>query len=316
MFLELRNVTKVFAAPGKPPVRAVDDVSLTIPEGSTFGLVGESGSGKSTLARLIPRLIEPTAGEILYQGQNLLRYNERQLRAVREEIQIVFQNPYSSLNPRMSVRQLVGEPLIVHKRASGAELDRQVLEMMELVGLKPEYANRFPHEFSGGQRQRIGIARALILHPKLLILDEPTSALDVSVQAQVLNLLIELQQRLGLTYLLITHDLSVVHYLCDHAALLYLGTVVERGTLEQVFHGSRHPYTRALLSDVPSTDPDQRMLTQISLESDIFSARWSGKGCRFAPRCPANQIGACGSLEPPLAVVAEEHWVACHLVHG
>jgi len=315
MLLELRNVTKVFARRGKAPVRAVDDVSLSIEEGSTFGLVGESGSGKSTLARMIPRLIEPTSGEIVFEGRNLLHLNEQQMNAAREGIQIVFQNPYSSLNPRMTVRQLVGEPLLVHRKAAGAVLDRRVLEMMELVGLKPEYANRFPHEFSGGQRQRIGIARALILHPKLLILDEPTSALDVSVQAQVLNLLIDLQQKLGLTYLLITHDLGVVHYLCDRAALLYLGTVVENGTLNQVFHQPQHPYTQALLRDVPSADPDQHMLDNVSLESDIFSAHWSGKGCRFAPRCPAVQVGACATLEPPLVPVVEGHQVACHLVH-
>ncbi|MBW7882956.1 MAG: ATP-binding cassette domain-containing protein [Caldilineaceae bacterium] len=315
VLLEVRNLTKVFVTPGQTPVRAVDDVSIEIEEGSTFGLVGESGSGKSTLARLIPRLIEPTSGEILYQRRNLLAYNEKQLREVRQEIQLVFQNPYSSLNPRMSVRQLIGEPLYIHGKAAGAALDQRVLEMMELVGLKPEHANRFPHEFSGGQRQRIGIARALILHPRLLILDEPTSALDVSVQAQVLNLLIDLQQKLGLTYLLITHDLSVVHYMCDTAALLYLGTVVEKGTLAQVFRQPQHPYTQALLHDVPSADPDQRMLENISLESDIFSARWSGTGCRFAPRCPANQVGACTTIEPPLVPVGEGHMVACHLVH-
>jgi oligopeptide/dipeptide ABC transporter ATP-binding protein len=316
MLLELHNVTKVFAARGKPPVRAVDDVSFAIEEGSTFGLVGESGSGKTTLARIIPRLIEPTSGEIMFEGRNLLKLSEKQMNAAREGIQIIFQNPYPSLNPRMTVRQLVGEPLVVHRKASGAALDRRVLEMMELVGLKPEHANRFPHEFSGGQRQRIGIARALILNPKLLILDEPTSALDVSVQAQVLNLLIDLQQKLGLTYLLITHDLGVVRYLCDRAALLYLGTVVENGTLEQVFQRPQHPYTQALLRDVPSADPDQRMLENVSLESDIFSARWSGKGCRFAPRCPAAQVEACAAQEPLLMPVEEGHQVACHLVHA
>jgi oligopeptide/dipeptide ABC transporter ATP-binding protein len=312
--LQLRNLTKIFAAPGKTPVRAVDEVSLEIAEGATFGLVGESGSGKSTIARMIPRLIEPTSGEILYGGRNLVALGEREMRAVRQEIGIVFQNPFSSLNPRMSVRQLIGEPLLIHKRAGGAALDRRVEEMMELVGLKPEFANRFPHEFSGGQRQRIGVARALILHPKLLILDEPTSALDVSVQAQVLNLLIDLQRRLGLTYLLITHDLGVVHYLCDHAALLYLGTVVEKGSLAQVFRSSQHPYTRALLADVPSPDPEQRMLEKVSLESDIFSARWSGRGCRFAPRCPARQVSACAAVEPALLPVAAGHAAACHLV--
>ncbi len=316
MLLELHHVSKLFMAPGQPAVRAVDDVSFGIAEGATFGLVGESGSGKTTVARMIPRLIEPSAGEILFEGQNLLKLSEKQMNAVRERIQIVFQNPYSSLNPRMTVRQLVGEPLIVHRKAAGAALEQRMQEMLELVGLKPEHANRFPHEFSGGQRQRIGIARALILHPKLLILDEPTSALDVSVQAQVLNLLIDLQQKLGLTYLLITHDLGVVRYLCDHAALLYLGAVVESGTLEQVFRTPQHPYTQALLRDVPSADPDQQMLDNISLESDIFSARWSGKGCRFAPRCPALQVDACAAQEPLLEPLANGHQVACHLAHG
>lgn len=312
--LDARHLTKVFGGQGKPTVRAVDDVSLTIEQGSTFGLLGESGSGKSTLARLIPRLIEPTSGEVYFEDKALHTLAERDLRLAREQIQIVFQNPFSSLNPRMTVRQLVGEPLVVHNRAGGVALDRAVHEMLELVGLNPEHINRFPHEFSGGQRQRIMIARALILHPRLLILDEPTSALDVSVQAQVLNLLIDLQKRLGLTYLLITHDLSVVRYMCDHAALMYLGTIVEQGSVNQIFHHPKHPYTQALLSDIPSTDPDQRMLDKVSLESDIMSTLWSGQGCRFSPRCPAAQIGVCATIEPPLRDVGHNQLVACHLV--
>ncbi len=230
--LELRHLTKVFGGGGKQTVRAVDDVSITIQQGETFGLLGESGSGKSTVARLIPRLIEPTSGDLLFEGKPLNRLSDREMRVVREQVQIVFQNPFSSLNPRMTVRELIGEPLVIHKRATGAVLDTRVREMMRLVGLNPEHTNRFPHEFSGGQRQRIGIARAIILEPKLLILDEPTSALDVSVQAQVLNLLIELQRELKLTYLLITHDLSVVRYMCDDVALMYLGTIVEQGTAQ------------------------------------------------------------------------------------
>lgn len=308
--LEVRGLTKVF----NRTVRAVDDVSLTIEEGATFGLLGESGSGKSTLARLIPRLIEPTAGELYFDGRPLHNLRDHEMRAMRERIQIVFQNPFSSLNPRMTVRQLIGEPLIIFGRATGSALDARVHEMMELVGLPIEYLNRFPHEFSGGQRQRIMIARALILHPRLLILDEPTSALDVSVQAQVLNLLIDLQKRLGLTYLLITHDLSVVRYMCDQAALMYLGKIIEWGTVDQVFHTPQHPYTQALLADIPSTDPDQRMLERISLESDIFSARWNGQGCRFSPRCPAAQIGACKTSDPALIPTVAGHRVACHLI--
>jgi oligopeptide/dipeptide ABC transporter ATP-binding protein len=314
MILELRNLTKVFGGNGKRAVRAVDDVSLALSEGATFGLLGESGSGKSTLARLIPRLIEPTFGEIIFRGQALHTLREREMRVIREQIQIVFQNPFSSLNPRMTVRQIIGEPLVVHGRASGAALEKRVREMMQLVGLNLEHTNRFPHEFSGGQRQRIGIARALVLAPSLLILDEPTSALDVSVQAQVLNLLIDLQKQLRLTYLLITHDLSVVRYMCDQVALMYLGRIMERGSVAQIFHHPRHPYTKALLNDVPSTDPDQQMLDHVNLEADIASVPWSGRGCRFSPRCPAAQVGACSTIEPLLEDMGNGQLVACHLV--
>jgi oligopeptide/dipeptide ABC transporter ATP-binding protein len=313
--LQLRDLTKTFNSSGKVTVRAVDGVSLDIQEGESFGLLGESGSGKSTLARLVPRLIEPTSGDMIFRGRSLVSLPERDLRTIREQIQIVFQNPFSSLNPRMTVRQLVAEPLIVHRRASGAALEARVREVMALVGLNPEHYRRFPHEFSGGQRQRIGIARALVLEPKLLILDEPTSALDVSVQAQVLNLLLDLQKRLGLTYLLISHDLSVIRYMCDRAALMYLGKIVEQGYLDQLFKTPQHPYTQALLSDVPSPDPDQHMLDKITLESDIVSAPWSGRGCRFAPRCPAAKISDCESIEPPLLGVGSDQLVACHLRH-
>jgi len=314
MILELRNVSKVFHS-GDRIVRAVDNVSLSLTAGSTFGLIGESGSGKSTLARLIPRLIEPTAGDIIFKDKTLTTLPQRQMRHIREQIQIVFQNPFSSLNPRMTVRQLIGEPLVIHKRASGAALEERVRDMMALVGLNTEHANRFPHEFSGGQRQRIAIARALILEPGLVILDEPTSALDVSVQAQVLNLLLDLQNRFGLTYLLITHDLSVVEYMADQAALMYLGAIVEQGTISQIMRQPKHPYTRALLSDVPSTNPDQRMLEHISLEADIVSAPWSKVGCRFSPRCSAAQVSACKTIEPLLEVVGDGQRVACHLVN-
>ncbi len=312
--LELRNLTKVFGGRGKPIIRAVDNVSFTIAEGETFGLLGESGSGKSTLARMIPRLIEPTAGQIIFQGKPLVNLSDRDMRNVREQIQMVFQNPFSSLNPRMTVRELIGEPLLIHNRASGAALDSQVRDMMKLVGLNPEHTNRFPHEFSGGQRQRIGIARAIILNPKLLILDEPTSALDVSVQAQVLNLLVELQRTLKLTYLLITHDLTVVRYMCDNVALMYLGSIVEQGNVSQIFKQPKHPYTQALMRDIPSTNPEQRMLEHVSLEADIVSAPWSGQGCRFSPRCPAAQIGDCKTVEPQLVEVGNGQLAACHLV--
>jgi oligopeptide/dipeptide ABC transporter ATP-binding protein len=315
VILRLRNLTKTFHSVGRDAVRAVDDVSLEIREGESFGLLGESGSGKSTLARLIPRLTEPTAGDVLFKGQSLISLSDREMRLMREQIQIVFQNPFSSLNPRMTVRQLIGEPLLVHHRMSGTALDRCVCEMMNLVGLSPEHTNRFPHEFSGGQRQRIGVARALILEPKLLILDEPTSALDVSVQAQILNLLIDLQRKLGLTYLLITHDLGIARYMCDRAALMYLGKIVEQGTADQAFERPKHPYTQALLSDVPSTDPDQHMLDNVVLEDDVTSAPWSGRGCRFSPRCPAVQVDTCATLEPPLLDVGDQQLVACHLAN-
>ncbi len=313
--LELRGLTKSFSGNGRVAVRAVDDVSLEIREGESFGLLGESGSGKSTLARLVPRLIEADSGDIVFAGRSLCSLTAREMRLVREQIQIVFQNPYSSLNPRMTVRQLIAEPLVVHHRASGAALEKRVREMMELVGLNPEHYRRFPHEFSGGQRQRIGVARAMIVEPKLLILDEPTSALDVSVQAQVLNLLIGLQKRLGLTYLLISHDLSVVRYMCDRAALMYLGKIVEQGTMDQILKTPQHPYTQALLSDVPSPDPDQRMLERVILESDIATAPWSGHGCRFAPRCPAAKVAACETIDPPLLDCGDDQLVACHLRH-
>lgn len=315
VILELRNLSKTFESRGQGAVRAVDDVSLAIYEGESFGLLGESGSGKSTLARLVTRLTDSSSGDILFQGRSLVGLSDREMRLVREQIQIVFQNPYSSLNPRMTVRQLIGEPLVVHNRTSGKALDNRVREMMSLVGLNPEHTNRFPHEFSGGQRQRIMVARALVLQPKLLILDEPTSALDVSVQAQVLNLLIELQRTLGLTYLLITHDMSVVRYMCDRIALMYLGAIVEQGTADQIFKTPKHPYTQALLSDVPSTDPDQHMLDKVTLQGDISTLPWSGKGCRFSPRCPAAQIGACATIEPHLIALGSGQQVACHLVN-
>ncbi len=313
--LQLCHLAKTFHSLGGVAVRAVDDVSLDVHAGESLGLVGESGSGKSTLARLIPRLVEPTAGDVVFGGHSLIGRSEREMRALRAQIQIVFQNPYSSLNPRMTVRQLIGEPLTVHNRLSGTALDARVREMMHLVGLSPEHTNRFPHEFSGGQRQRIGIARALVLEPRLLILDEPTSALDVSVQAQILNLLIDLQQKLRLTYLLITHDLSIVRYVCDGVALMYLGKIVEQGTTHQVFEHPRHPYTQALLNDVPSTHPEQRMLDNVVLEADATSAPWSGRGCRFSPRCPATQVAECAASEPSLLDAGHGQMVACHVVN-
>ena len=259
--LEVRHLTKEFTRKkglfGKTTaVRAVDDVSFTIERGETFGLVGESGSGKTTTGRCILRLIEPTSGEVLFGGRNVLALSRGDLRRARRDMQIVFQDPYSSLNPRMRVADIVEEPLIIHRLGSKAERRARVTELFALVGLNPDHLERYPHEFSGGQRQRIGLARALALNPSLIVADEPVSALDVSVQAQVVNLLMELQQRLGLTYLFIAHDLRLVEHICTRTAVMYLGRIVEMGETSKLFSAPQHPYTRALLSAIPVADPD------------------------------------------------------------
>jgi ABC-type oligopeptide transport system ATPase subunit len=259
--LEVRHLTKEFTRRrglfGKgPAVRAVDDVSFAIERGETFGLVGESGSGKTTTGRCILRLIEPTSGEVLFNGRDVLALSRRELRGARRDMQIVFQDPYSSLNPRMRVADIVEEPLIIHKLGTKAERRARVRELFALVGLDPGHLRRYPHEFSGGQRQRIGLARALALNPSLIIADEPVSALDVSVQAQVVNLLMDLQQRLELTYLFIAHDLRLVEHICSRVAVMYLGRIVEMGDTAKLFAAPQHPYTRALLSAIPVADPD------------------------------------------------------------
>jgi len=258
--LEVRNLKKHFPVRGGlferrvGSIKAVDGVDLSIEQGQSFGLVGESGSGKTTVGKTILRLIEPTEGEIIFEGQDLCRLSESEMRQRRVDMQMIFQDPYSSLNPRMTVKRIVGEPMLIHKRAKGRALDDRVRELIRLVGLMEDHLYRYPHEFSGGQRQRIGIARALAVEPKMLILDEPTSALDVSVQAQVLDLLLELQQRLNLTYLFISHDLAVIRYICDRVALMYMGKILELGSVEQIFEQPIHPYTRARCrSRTPST---------------------------------------------------------------
>jgi oligopeptide transport system ATP-binding protein len=258
--LQVRHLTKEFTRNagvfGKgTAVRAIDDVSFDIAEGETFGLVGESGSGKTTTGRCILRLIEPTAGEVSFRGEDVLAFSRRRLREARRDMQIVFQDPFSSLNPRMRVRAIVEEPLIIHRLGSKAERDVRVRELFELVGLDPSQLSRYPHQFSGGQRQRIGLARALALNPSLVIADEPVSALDVSVQAQVVNLLMDLQERLTLTYLFIAHDLRLVRHICSRTAVMYLGRIVEMGETEAIFASPAHPYTRALLSAIPVPDP-------------------------------------------------------------
>lgn len=315
--VSVRGLMKHFPVEGSDDVvRAVDGVSFDIFRGETLGLVGESGCGKSTVGRCLLRLIEPTAGEITFAGQDILSLDKKRLRKLRREMQIIFQDPYASLNPRMKVGDIIGEPLVIHKQTGPRPSDHldTVAWLLQRVGLDPDYMDRYPHEFSGGQRQRIGVARALALNPKLIVADEPVSALDVSVQAQVVNLLQELQEEFKLTYLFISHGLAVVEHISTRVAVMYLGRIVEIAGAAELYAQPLHPYTQALLSAIPIPDPRQKR-KRIILQGDVPTPIDPPSGCRFRTRCPL-AIEECAHIDPELREVAPGHHVACIRVPG
>ena len=315
--IEVKNLVKYFPVRGgvlqrvQAWVKAVDDVSFTVRSGETLGLVGESGSGKTTVGRVLLRLEQPTSGQVFFEGADLMQLSDSALKQFRKQMQIIFQDPFSSLDPRTPIGDSIGEGLRVHGVRNGRQRREQVLEIMKTVGLEEYHARRYPHEFSGGQRQRIGIARALILKPKFLVCDEPVSALDVSIQAQVLNLLRQLQKEFGLTYLFIAHNMSVVEHISDRVAVMYLGKLFEVADRDEMYRNPQHPYTQALMSAIPVPDPDLRR-DRIILTGDIPSPLNPPAGCRFHPRC-REAVDLCSKEEPPLIDLGGGHLVACHL---